>query len=127
MDLIDQQFEDIKKAFSEAGPKLERRSDNTSVVEIPNFPLPGGWSAPTTSILFILPANYPHGKPDCFWADASLRLASGQPPANSTPNNSHGGPEQRLWFSWHASSWNPNMDSLLTYVNVIRRRLQDPR
>lgn len=125
MDLIEQQFAELKKVFGEA--KLKRRQDNSAIVEIDNFRLPEGWSAKNTSVLFVVPAGYPIARPDCFWADAGLRLASGQPPANTTPNTQHGGPEQRLWFSWHPSSWNPNVDSLLTYVNVIRRRLQELR
>jgi hypothetical protein len=125
MDLLDQQFEELRKTFGQA--TLRRRGDNTAAIEIKNFPLPEGWSTPDTSILFVVPAGYPVARPDCFWADANLKLASGQPPANSTPNNQHGGPENRLWFSWHPSSWNPNVDSLITYVNVVRRRLQELR
>jgi len=125
MDLVDQQIGELRATFGEV--TLTRRNDGTATIEIQKFLLPDGWSARETGIIFIVPVGYPVARPDCFWANADLRLASGQAPANATPNTNHGGPDQRLWFSWHPSSWNPNADSLLTFANVIRRRFQELR
>jgi hypothetical protein len=89
--------------------------------------LPRGWNQPSTSIVFVAPAGYPMAQPDCFWADGALRLVSGAMPASSGLNNGYGGPDQRLWFSYHPSSWNPNTDDLVRYVNIICKRLNEPR
>ena len=120
MDTFNNHLNALKAKFPDAN--LERRPDGSAVIRIPNFPLPPGWSKTSTMVLFVVLSAYPQAKPDGFWADADLRLASGVLPANSTPNNNYGGVEQLLWFSWHANSWNQNLDDFLTYAMVIRRR-----
>lgn len=122
---IEQQFELVKNQVSTA--ELKRLPDGSFLVSIPEFALPDGWSKPSVHLKFVAPVGYPLARPDCFWTDADLRLASRNMPQNTgaTPIPHVGG--QHLWFSWHLSSWNPNSDSLLTYLNVIKRRLHDPR
>lgn len=73
--------------------------------------------------------GYPQARPDCFWADGGLRLASGGMPINSAIQVIPDFPElgQLIWFSWHLTSWDPNRDNLVTYLHAIRRRLRDPR
>jgi hypothetical protein len=78
-------------------------------------------------IKFIAPVGYPLSRPDCFWADVDLRLTSGSMPQNSANNPIPHRVENHLWFSWHLASWNPNSDNLLTYLNVIKRRLAVPQ
>ena len=123
MDALEQQFADLQLRYPNA--TLERRPDGTAVIKLPEFSLPGGWSKPTATVAFVAPAGYPYAKPDCFWADVDLRLSSGGVPANSGTNNVLA--EPMLWFSFHTSAWNPNKDSLMTYVNVIKARLNDLR
>jgi Prokaryotic E2 family E len=130
MDIIQEQFDALKKwdRYSEA--KLTRLSNGTAVVAIPNFQLAPGWNKRSTTVYFVVPVGYPTAKPDTFWADSDLHLASGaEPQASNRSNDSHGLPDKRnlLWFSWHAQTWNPNRDSLSTYAAVIDRRLREPR
>jgi hypothetical protein len=94
-------------------------------VTIPEFPLPPGWSARATEVSFVVPLGYPVARPDTFWADADLRLQSGGFPANTNLNANYGGAAPRLWFSFHPSTWSPSRDSLLTFVRLILRRLQN--
>lgn len=99
------------------------------LITVPNFEIPGGWTKPEVLLRFLVPTGYPFSKPDCFWVDPDLRLqTTGQMPQNTNhspiPEN---GPEALLWFSWHTATWNPNRDSLVTYVNVIRNRFMDLR
>lgn len=101
--------------------------DNTVLVTVPEVRLPPGWSQQTTAIDFIIPVGYPAARPDCFYADANLRLASGGMPASSGANQLPHLGQQRLWFSWHVSSWQPGRDDLLTYVGVIQNRLNRPQ
>ncbi|MHB9004834.1 MAG: E2/UBC family protein [Coriobacteriia bacterium] len=91
--------------------------------------LPSGWTRDDATILFIAPPGFPVAQPDCFWVEPSgLRLASGDTPQNT--NDANPIPEVSrnfTWFSWHLQGWNPNHDSLMTYFNVIRQRLDPPR
>lgn len=98
--------------------------DGSVSIILPNVPLPHGWSAAATTVRFIAPVGFPAARPDCFWTD-SLTLATGAVPKNTGPNPLPGGPPGLLWFSWHVSNWSPNHDTLLTYVNVIRKRFDE--
>lgn len=104
-------------------------SDGGRLITVPDFELPPGWSTTKVTILFVAPPGYPTAQPDCFWVEPKgLRLASGETPqatndSNPIPNVGSRG----TWFSWHVQQWNPNYDSLVTYFNVIKQRLNPPR
>jgi len=122
--LFEEQLGKLRNLYPEATAEL--RPDGSRLIRIPKYPLPKpGWNADSTTIYFVVLASYPMARPDCFWTEPNLRLASGGPPQNTSVNNSAGTIEQLLWFSWHPSTWNPNTDDLLTYVRVIDRRLQE--
>jgi hypothetical protein len=125
MDLIDEQFAQLVARYPEASRRAN--ADGTTTILIPQFPLPEGWNKRETEIAFVLPVGFPYAKPDCFWADAELGLISGSQPANSNVQQLPGVARPMRWFSYHASTWNPNRDSALTYTNVIRTRLADRR
>ena len=90
-----------------------------------------GWNRNTATVLFVAPPGYPAAQPDCFWVEpAGLRLTGGGTPQNSNDANpipSDVGQRQTTWFSWHLQSWNPSRDSLITYFNVILKRLRPAR
>lgn len=131
MDVIGEQFAALKERDRYAGATLTRLPNGTAVVTIPNFPLPpAGWNRTSTTVYFVVPVGYPTARPDTFWTDGDLTLASGaEPQATNRNNDTHGLPDKRnlRWYSWHPSAWNPNRDNLLNYVGVIDRRLRDPR
>jgi hypothetical protein len=122
---IEQQFELLKSYFPEA--ELKPLPDGSYLITASNVPLPAGWSRSSVQVKFIAPVGYPLARPDCFWTDSDLRLATTAMPQNTGPNQIPHVGGQHVWFSWHVASWNPNSDSLLTYMHVIKRRLQDPR
>ena len=124
-ELIKRQLDVLRGEF----PKAEAidRSDGTALVVIPEFPLPTGWSARTTTIRFLAPVQYPIAQPDCFWADRELLLEGHRTPQSTNisevpgPLCSHpSGPY--LWFSWHVQGWDPNRSSLKSYARVISNR-----
>lgn len=94
------------------------------LIRVPNVPLPQGWSQSTTEVIFIAPVGYPVAKPDCFWADASLRLAGGGMPQNTAVNKVPNASGTRMWFSWHLQRWDPSKDDLVHYVRVIGQRFE---
>ncbi len=97
------------------------------LVTLPAVPLGTGWSQTATAVRFLVPVGYPMARPDCFWADQSLRLANGALPQASNVQPIPESGETGLWFSWHVAHWDPNRDSLQTYVHVIQSRLKEPR
>ncbi len=125
MTVLQQQYELLRERYPEA--ELRPLPDGSAAVVIPRFPLPSGWNQPHATVRFLTPVGYPMAKPDCFWTDATLRLANGAPPQSSNMNPMPGVPEPSLWFSWHVAQWNPNRDNLLSYVRVIDSRLRPPR
>ncbi len=111
---------------AEAKPSitLQRVVDGTSVVSFHAL-LPPGWNKASTQISFVLPVPFPAAQPDCFYADADLRLATGTMALNSGIQPLGGVP--RVWFSWHVAGWSPQRDNVSTYIRFIERRLNDPR
>ena len=122
---VEQQFNILRGYYGNA--ELHRLPDSSHLIIIPSFQLPQGWSKETVSVRFVAPVGYPMARPDCFWTDPELRLANGNVPQATGGNPIPHTPGQFLWFSWHVSAWSANVDNLLTYLNVIKRRLHDPR
>ena len=122
---LEQQFEILRTGQAET--ILQKLPDGSHLVIVPGVMLPAGWSKPTVIVKFLRQLGYPLARPDCFWTDCDLRLSNGNLPQNTGQNPIPHIGNQHLWFSWHVSSWNPNFDNLLTYLYVIKRRLQHPR
>jgi len=113
----------VRDRFPDA--ELVTAEDGSTRLELPVVALPAGWSQATTGVTILVPPGYPTTRPDCFFADATLRLASGQDPASSGIQPLGAAP--RRWFSWHLESWNPLVDDLSKFVRLVERRLRDPR
>lgn len=118
--ILEEQLRSLTSVFP--GASLLPADGGASLIVVPNVALPSGWSQPSTTVYFLAPAGFPMARPDCFWADASLRLASGGIPQNGGISPIPGRGEPLLWFSWHLQSWNPVADSLLTFLRVIQNR-----
>jgi hypothetical protein len=119
------QLESLVTAFP--GSELQSLPDGLSLVRVPDLPLPAGWNQSKTTVWFVVPVGFPTANPDCFFADVSLRLASGaMPGASGMQTIPHLG-GQHMWFSWHVTGWNAGRDTLLTFVRVIRDRLNRPQ
>src|SRR5262245_38028725 len=113
---LELQFAELQERY----PGATLQSTNEfSVISVPGVAVPPGWNKTETAIHFIVPPGYPHANPDCFNADAELRLANGCKPKNAEvqPMPLIG---ETLWFSWHLQRpWQPSRDSLLTWLAVI--------
>lgn len=95
-----------------------------TMVTLPSLALPDGWNKASTAVHFFAPVGYPFAKPDCFWADEDLRLATGAVPQNANCGNPMPGlGKAALWFSWHTDHWNAGRDDLLTWIASIKSRL----
>lgn len=124
--LLHRQFERLMTRYPQA--TLTELPSGAGLVEIRDFDLPDGWTAPKATVWFIAPIGYPGPCPDCFWVQPDLRLRNGpHPPQASNPT--HIVPETQihgLWFSWHITdsqrNWNPNRDDLVTYASIVYNR-----
>lgn len=94
-----------------------------SVITVPNFSLPPGWSKSSTDVHFWAQPGYPYSKLDCFWVDPDLRLASGMTPHASGFGNGPAVLNGNVWFSWHTDHWNAGRDDFNTWMASIRERL----
>jgi hypothetical protein len=123
---IEQQTQDLKKQYPEA--VVIPQSSGAHMIEVRKYKLPPGWNRSIVTIIFLAPPGYPAAQPDCFWVEpeepGGIRLANGATPEGSNDTNPIPGIGPRgTWFSWHLQHWNPNCDTLLTYLNVIKQRL----
>jgi len=107
------------------GASVHPASDGGYRLHVPGIVLPPGWSLSETSIWVVVPPGFPNLRPDCFFADVGLRLASGVEPASSSIQPLDGTPLR--WFSWHLSTWDGSRDGLVQYVRFVERRLSDVR
>ena len=118
--IVESQLTDLRKVYP--GAAVVELPDGSALVTVPGVAMPSGWNQSRTTVAFLAPTGYPMARPDCFWADTALRLASGNVPGNANIQPLPGSGEQRLWFSWHLAQWDAHRDSLLTYVRVIQGR-----
>jgi len=118
------QFDDLKARYG--GATRQPLPSGAALISVPEFPVAPGWTADRTTLRFIEPNGYPLANPDCFWVDPGLRLANGAMPQNANiapiPETNIG---SMLWFSWHiALPWNPNRDTLLSWLACIGNRFR---
>lgn len=120
------QLEQLRQRF--VGTQARPLSGGASLVTVPDAELPAGWNKARSAIRFLVPVGYPFAALDCFWADDDLRLAGGGMPQNSAFNPVPEINEPGLWFSWHLTQpWNPNQDTLSSWMNTIFDRLRRPQ
>lgn len=112
--------------LAERGEAYEISSDaNMICVVIRNFRLPEGYETTQSDLLLRLNPGYPDVPPDMWWFDPPVRLTAGRviPATDCT--------EQYLGHSWQRWSrhfgpgqWRSGIDSLETFLALIRGELQ---
>lgn len=93
-------------------------------VIIYDFPLPPGYSESRVDLLMRLPAGFPDAPPDMFWVDPVVAYATGVAPQATEQRESHHGRTWQRWSRHLAVAWRPGIDSLQTYVRLIRTDLE---
>lgn len=124
--ILSMQLEQLRERFG--GAHSSAMASGTTLVTVPGVRLPEGWSRSSATIRFLVPPGYPFAQLDCFWADTDLVLANGATPQNAALNAIPETLELGMWFSWHLEgAWNPNRDTLSTWMNVVIERLRQVR
>ncbi len=120
--LIESQFEELKLKYKNS--LLIHNKDGSKTIVVYDITLPKGWSKNKTSISFDILECYPFCNPKYFSTDLDLRLNSGARPRNTNDILIKFSKKKRLMFLWSVSKWNPNRDTLITYVHVIEQRFK---
>lgn len=124
---IEQQLQELKQLYPDA--VATHQPSGAYLIEVPNYRMPPGWNQKIVRIIFLAPPGYPAAQPDCFWVEpVGIRLANGATPQGTNDSNPIPGIGPRgTWFSWHLQGWNPNCDTLIRYLNVVKKRLTSLR
>jgi hypothetical protein len=129
--IADRGLAQIRSEYPQAHIVSGRHAD---LVTIPGFRLCSGWTADgkpadICTVLFERPAGFPAACPEHFFVDIPLRLADRSYAKNSRPGDIYKFPQWSnvTWFSWHLQMWDPNRDSLYTYLKVIHMRMKPAR
>jgi hypothetical protein len=94
-------------------------------VFIPEFPLGKGFDRETADLLLRLATGYPDVAPDMWWFHPPVRRADGQEIPATQAYERHLGREWQRW-SRHLQpgQWRSGIDSLESYIAIIRRELE---
>lgn len=95
-------------------------SGGATVLIVPTFPLPLGFTAPTARIMVRIPSLYPTEKLDLFWLDPAIQRVNGAglPNVMATGVSIAG----TLWtqISWHDNSpHDPSRVNVLGFISTI--------
>ena len=124
--IIEQQLNSLREGYPDA--TATPLPSGAHLIIVPSVKIDRGWNRQITTVLFVAPPGYPAAQPDCFWVEPSqMRLENGGTPQGSNDANpipEVAPPRQLTWFSWHLQKWNPNHDSLITYINLILQRFR---
>jgi hypothetical protein len=93
-------------------------------VVIPSFALPSGFTLTEADLLLRLSSGYPDVAPDMWWFEPAVRRTDGQTIAATDSQEIYLG---RTWQRWsrhlQPGQWRPGIDSLESYVALIRKEL----
>jgi hypothetical protein len=94
-------------------------------VLIPALPVPAGLSVPAADLLFRLSPGYPDVPPDMWWFSPPVKRLDGVEIPATQAYEHHLGREWQRW-SRHLQpgQWRSGIDSLESYLAIVRRELE---
>jgi len=124
---IEQGIELLRSKWSQSN--VESSKYGGYLIIIPSILLPKSYRQTICTVLFVAPPGFPASCPDHFFTDIRINLIDGSYPMNTVvegnfPNNIWPAWGKSMWWSWHLQHWNPNHDSLYSYMRVIEQRLK---
>lgn len=98
---------------------------NATCLLFPQFQLPPGFDRETSDLLLRLSPGYPDVPPDMWWFDPPILRADGQPIPQTNVIELYLG---RNWQRWSrhldASHWRSGVDSIESFLALLRRELE---
>ena len=94
-------------------------------VVVKDYQLPPGYDRSSTDLLVRLPPAFPDAQPDMFWCSPPIRLQGGAFPQAADQMEPHlSGTWQRFSRHLTAGVWRPGIDSLGSYMTLIRAEFE---
>ena len=91
---------------------------------IRDYPLPPGYSVPTSDLALELPETYPQAQIYGFYAYPPLALASGRAIANTQLNGVIDGKPYVGWSRYRPGQpWNPDVDNVVSQFALVEAAL----
>ena len=98
---------------------------NMTCVLLRDYALPNGYDRGTSDLLLRLNPGFPDVQPDMWWFDPPVRRANGVPIPQTDLTEHYLG---RSWQRWsrhlQAGQWRPGIDTLQSFLAVIRADLE---
>jgi hypothetical protein len=94
-------------------------------VVFPGFVLPSGYNVQQADLLLRLSPGFPDVAPDMWWFSPAVRLADGRSVQATDVTEHHlGRPWQRWSRHFNAGQWRSGIDSIESFLALIRKELQ---
>lgn len=118
---VDREY--LRKRFPRFSVALE---EQMICVVLPGFPLPSGLQIERSDLLLRLSPGYPDIAPDMWWFDPPVLRGDGRPFPQTQVEEAHLG---RKWQRWSrhfdGAQWRPGVDSLESYLALVRSEFSE--
>jgi hypothetical protein len=91
---------------------------------IKGYRLPAGYDREEVDLLLRLPAGFPDAPPDMFWMAPVVAYQDGSIPPQTELREDHHGRTWQRWSRHLTIAWRPGIDSLQSYLRLIRTDLE---
>lgn len=104
--------------------ETHRQPNGWTMLVIPDYPLPEGFTPRSTKLLVKLPPQFPDAAPDMFWTNPHIGTINGGAPQGTATESLLGNQWQR--FSWHLlpGAWRPGTSTLRDFMRCVRARFE---
>jgi hypothetical protein len=98
---------------------------NMTCVVIPGYRLPVGYDRSTSDLLLRLQAGFPDVPPDMWWFSPAIRRSNGGVIQATDVIERHLGKDWQRWSRhFNAGQWRSGVDSLESFLALIRKELE---
>lgn len=98
---------------------------NMTCVVIPGYRLPTGYDRATSDLLLRLQAGFPDVPPDMWWFSPAIRRSNGGVIQATEVIERHLGKDWQRWSRhFNAGQWRSGVDSLESFLALIRKELE---
>ena len=118
---LEPEIEKLRTEFG--GCEVRPQPDGSVVLALGPVALDSGWGQAESRVFLVVPPGYPDQRPQSFFADGGLKLASGSEPKCSGQNTVAG--EPATYFCWNPQVWDPSKDDLWKYAKLMAERFDE--
>jgi len=98
---------------------------NMTCIIIPGYRLPAGYDRATSDLLLRLQAGFPDVPPDMWWFSPAIRRSNGAVIQATEVIERHLGKDWQRWSRhFNAGQWRSGVDSLESFLALIRKELE---